>query len=130
MPRTYPVRQGQLALPSGLIIHNVPASVSVRTLREQGGGDVWELTDAQGRRLALLKAESLARTPVSRNERLSELESARSVGTRTDWGAPTVQVVSERILSETYLYTIERRAKGTSWIASGLELAEHDLRAR
>jgi hypothetical protein len=110
-------------LPSGLIIHGVPKSVSVRTVREQAGGDVWEITDARGRRLALLKAESLGRTVLPSSERLDELASARSVGQRSDWGAPRVDVVSERILNENYLYTIERRTQGTAWIASGLEFS-------
>jgi hypothetical protein len=110
-------------LPFGLVIHGVPKSVSVRTVREQAGGDVWEITDARGRRLALLKAESLGRRLVTRSGRLDELASARSVGRRSDWGAPRVNVLSERFLAEDYLYTIERRTEGTAWIASGLDIS-------
>jgi len=130
VPRAYALRDGRLMLPFGLIIHGVPKSVSVRTVREQAGGDVWEITDARGRRLALLKAESFGRTVLPSSERLGELASARSVGQRSDWGAPRVNVVSERILNENYLYTIERRTKGTAWIASGLELSAHASHSR
>jgi len=123
VPKRYAVRDGQLLLPSGLIIRGVPNSVSVHSVREQGGGAIWEIVGARGERLALLKAESLSRRFVARSANLDELASARSVGPRSDWGAPRVDVVSERFLSENYLYTIERRAKGTAWIASGLELS-------
>jgi hypothetical protein len=126
----YAVRDGQVLLPSGLIIHGVPKTVSVRSVREQGGGDVWEIVDARGERLALLKAESLSRSLVPRGASLNELAGARSVGPRSDWGAPHVKVVSESVLSENYVYTIERRAKGTEWIASGLEFSAHDARGR
>jgi hypothetical protein len=125
VPRAYLLRDGRLMLPSGLIIHSVPKSVSVRTVREQAGGDVWEIIDARSRRIALLKVEALARAPLPTSERLDEL---RSVGERSDWGAQRVSVISERFLSERYVYTIERLAKGTAWIASGLELSGHDPR--
>lgn len=127
-PRPYPLRDRQLTLPSGLIIHGVPKSVSVRTVRERAGGDVWEITDARGRRLALLKAESLHRRLWTTTARSDELANARSVGHRTDWGAPRVNVVSERFLSESYVYTIERRTDGTGWIASGLEFSANGRR--
>ena len=129
-PKRYALRDGQLQLPSGLIIHGVPKTVSVRSVREQGGGDVWEIVGARGERLALLKAESLSRSLVPKGASLGELASAPTVGPRSDWGAPRVNVVSERFLTENYVYTIERRTKGTAWIASGLELSEHDARAR
>ena len=129
VPQRYTVRDGRLLLPSGLIIHGVPKTVAIRSVREQGGGEVWEILDARGGRLALLKEESLSRSLVPRGARLDELGNARSVGTRIDWGAPRVQVVSERIFGENYVYTIERRAKGTSWIAGGLELSSHDGRS-
>ena len=130
VPRAYALRDGRLTLPSGLIIHRVPKSVSVRTLREHAGGELWEIVDARGQRIALLKAQALARTALPNSARLEDLTSARSVGPRSDWGAPHVDVVSERFLSERYVYTIERRAKGTDWIASGLELSAHGPRAR
>ena len=123
VPQPYALREGQLILPSGLIIHGVPKSVSARTLREQGGGELWEIVDARGRRLALLKVESLGRMPLPGGAGLNQLSSARSVGPRSDWGAPHVDVVSERFLSESHVYTIERRTKGTAWIASGLDLS-------
>lgn len=129
-PRAYALRDGRLTLPSGLVIHRVPKSVSVRTVREHAGGELWEIVDARGQRVALLKAQALARTAVPNSARLEDLTSARSVGPRSDWGAPRVDVVSERFLSERYVYTIERRARGTDWIASGLELSAHDAHPR
>jgi hypothetical protein len=86
---------------------------------------VWEITDVRGQRLALLKEESLHRTLLPRGERLDDLGSAHSIGQRSDWGAARVNVVSERFLNENYLYTIERRTKGTAWIASGLDFSSH-----
>jgi hypothetical protein len=130
VPRAYATRAGQLTLPSGLVIHGVPSSVSVRVVREQTGGEVWEIMDARGRRLALLRAESLGRIPLPAGQDLGQLASARSVGKRGDWGAPRVDVVSERILSESHVYTIERRTTGTAWIASGLDLSGRDARSR
>ncbi|HKP58317.1 MAG TPA: hypothetical protein VJV78_16435 [Polyangiales bacterium] len=127
-PRPYPLRDRELTLPSGLIIHGVPKSVSVQTVRERAGGDVWEITDARGRRLALLKAQSLSRKLWTTSARSDQLASARSVGQRSDWGAPRVNVVSERYLSENYVYTIERRTEGTGWIASGLEFTANARR--
>jgi hypothetical protein len=123
--RPYALRDGDLVLPVGLIVHNVPKGVSVRIAQEQGGGDVWEILDARGRRAALLKAESLASGALPRGALLPQTANARSVGQRTDWGAAHVKVVIERFLNENHVFTIERRAEGTGWIWSGLELSSH-----
>jgi hypothetical protein len=122
-PRPYALRDGNLVLPTGLIIHRVPKGVSVRVVQEQGGGDVWEVVDARARRIALLKAESLTIGAVPQGALLSQTANARSVGQRSDWGAASVKVVTDRFLNENHLYTIERRAEGTAWIWSGLELS-------
>jgi hypothetical protein len=122
-PRPYALREGDLVLPVGLIVHSVPKGVSVRIVQEQGGGDVWEILDAHGRRAALLKAESLASGALPQGALLSQTANARSVGQRTDWGAAHVKVVTERFLNENHVFTIERRAEGTAWIWSGLELS-------
>jgi hypothetical protein len=124
-PRPYALRDTDLVLPTGLIIHRVPKGVSVRVVQEQGGGDVWEVVDAHGRRSALLKAESLASGALSQGALLSQTANARSVAQRSDWGGASVKVVIDRFLNENHLYTIERRAEGTAWIWSGLELSSH-----
>jgi hypothetical protein len=123
--RPYALRDGNLVLPVGLIVHSVPKGVSVRIVQEQGGGDVWEILDARGRRAALLKAESLTSGALPPGALLPQTASARSVGQRTDWGAAQVKVVTERFLNENHVFTIERRAEGTAWIWSGLELSSH-----
>jgi hypothetical protein len=122
-PRPYALRGDALVLPVGLIVHGVPKGVSVRIVQEQGGGDVWEILDARGRRAALLKAESLASGALPQGALLVQTASARSVGERTDWGAAHVKVVTERFLNENHVFTIERRAEGTAWLWSGLELS-------
>jgi hypothetical protein len=120
-PRFYALHDSKLVLPAGLIVHRVPKGVVVRIVQEQGGGEVWEIVDARGRRLALLRAESLGRG--APGALLSQAAAARKSGQRTDWGAARVKVVTDRFLSENHVYTIERRAEGTAWISSGLELS-------
>ena len=124
-PRPYALRDCQLVLPAGLIVHSVPKGVSARIVREQGGGEVWEIVDARGRRLALLRAESLGGAELPPGALLQQTATARGIGPRSDWGAARVKVVSDRFLDENHVYTIERRAEGTAWIWSGLELSSH-----
>lgn len=121
-PRAYALRDAALVLPGGLIIHNVPKGLGVRTAPAADGGELWEVVDARGRRMALLKAEAIRRG-ASEGTLLSRTTAARSVGERSDWGARRIKVVSDRFLGENHVYTIERRADGTAWIWSGLELA-------
>jgi len=117
----YPLRDGTLSLPGGLLIHGVPRGVAVRTVAEQRTGQtIWEIVDARGRRLALLQAERAGRVAL-REDPLRRTEDARAER-RATWGKQTVQVVSDRFRGETHVYTIDRRATGTAWIWSGLEL--------
>jgi hypothetical protein len=47
------LRDGNLVLPTGLIIHGVPKDVSVRIVQEQSGGDLWEVMEAGSDSLTL-----------------------------------------------------------------------------
>jgi hypothetical protein len=127
-PRSYALHDSKLVLPAGLIVHRVPKGVAVRIVQEQGGGEVWEIVDARGRRLALLRAESLGRG--APGALLPQTAAARQSGQRTDWGAARVKVVADRFLGENHVYTIERRAEGTAWIWSGLELSANAAHSR
>jgi hypothetical protein len=61
---------------------------------------------------------------------LPQTAAARQSGQRTDWGAARVKVVADRFLGENHVYTIERRAEGTAWIWSGLELSANAAHSR
>lgn len=122
-PRPYPLHDGELNLPTGLVIHRVPKGVSVKTAREQQTGDVvWEIADPRGRRLALLKARSFRRAAAATAPVLDETRTLRLEARRNDWGAAPVRVVVDRFRSEHHIYTLERRAQGSAWIWSNLEL--------
>jgi hypothetical protein len=97
--------------------------VAVRSLRAAEGSDLWEIVDARGRRMALLRAEAVRGGSHARGDLLSRSSAARSVAQRSDWGATRVKVLTDRFLGENHIYTIERRAEGTAWIWSGLELS-------
>jgi hypothetical protein len=113
-----------LVLASGLIIHRLPKGVTARTVQELGTGDeVVEIIDAHGRRLALLKQTRVAQVGVGGGPSLLQATAAaHDKGERSDWGAPSVRVVIDRFHNDTTIVTLERRADGTDWIPSGLEL--------
>lgn len=120
----YPISDGALKLPGGLVVHRVPAKVSVRQTREAGTGDkVWEIVDARGRRLALIKARSWTRAAGSE---ASLLESAdvRTEVRPAVWGKTQVRVVTDRFHNDTHIYTLDRRQNGTDWIWSGIDLSQ------
>lgn len=122
--KPYPLQEGDLVLPTGLIIHHVPKGVSARVLRERGEGDeVWELVDARGRRLALIKARSWRRAASSEADLLTDTRTTPGAVRRATWQGKSVQVVTDRFRSDTHIYTIDRRSGGTDWIFRGLELA-------
>lgn len=116
------LRDGTLSVPGGLLLHRIPKGVAVRTVSEQRTGEqVWEFVDARGRKLALLKAERAGRAAL-RDDALERTDDARA-RRNARWGKSNVPVVTERFRGETHVYTIDRRATGTEWIWSGLELA-------
>jgi hypothetical protein len=122
-PRPYPLRDNELVLSSGLIIHRVPKGISVTSAREQRTGDlVWEISDARGRRLALLKERSFRSASASSASVLDETTTLRQKAQRSDWGSNPVRVVVDRFRAEHHIYTLERRESGTAWIWSNLEL--------
>ena len=123
--RPYPLRAGELVLPSGLVVHRVPKGIVVRTAREQRTGDlVWEIADPRGRRLALLKERSFRRAAAATAPVLDETATLRLEARRDDWDATPVRVVVDRFRAEHHIYTLERRASGTGWIMSNLELTK------
>jgi len=124
-PRPYPLRNGALVLPGGLIIHHVPENVVVYTVLEQNSRDnVLELVDPRGRRIALLKETAVSSVAMpSGAPLLGATAATHSQATREDWATSPVAVVVDRFSSETHLYTLERRAQGTDWIWAGLELS-------
>ena len=124
-PRPYPLRGNELVLPSGLVVHRVPKGISVRTAREQQTGDlVWEIADPRGRRLALLKERTFRRAAAASAPVLDETATLRLEAKRDDWGATPVRVIIDRFRAEHHIYTLERRASGTGWIMSNLELTK------
>ena len=128
-PRPYPLRGGELVLPSGLIVHRVPKGISVRTGREQQTADmVWEIADARGRRLALIKERSFRRAAASTASVLDQTATVRVEEKRGDWDDAPVRVIVDRFRADDHIYTLERRARGTGWIMSNLELAERSAR--
>jgi hypothetical protein len=124
-PAPYPLRDGALVMPGGLIIHDVPSKVTVRTVHEQGSGDaVLELVDPRGRRIALVKETPLSHVAMPGGAPLLGAAAAtHDQAKREDWATSPVNVVVDRFSSETHLYVLERRAQGTDWIWSGLELS-------
>lgn len=124
-PRPRALSDGKLALSGGLILHHVPAGVAVRAVDEQRtGAELLEIVDRRGRRLALLKETSFGRAALPQGSSLLEqAATTRSRARREDWDRTPVEVVIDTFHSETHLYTLERRARGTDWIWSGLELA-------
>lgn len=128
-PRPYPLHRGELVLPSGLVVHRVPKGISVRTGREQQTADVvWEIADARGRRLALIKERSFRRAAASTAPVLDQTTTLRLEEQRGDWDDAPVRVIVDRFRAEDHIYTLERRARGTGWIMSNLELGRHDNR--
>ncbi len=128
--KAVPLQGRDLVLPDGLIIHDVRKGVTARTVQEQGTGDsVLELLDARGRRLALLKQIRLSRVALRGGPLLDATAETHERGRRRDWGAGGVRVVIDRFRHESRLYTLERRADGTDWIWSGLELSSHPASA-
>jgi hypothetical protein len=126
-PQPYPLRERALVMSGGLIVRGVPRGVTARKVAEEGSGDaVVELVDARGRRLALLKELAIARVALPGGPPLLGAAAvSREHAQRDGWGAGEVDVVVDRFGSETHLYTLERRARGTDWIWSGLELSPH-----
>lgn len=128
-PKPFPLRAGELVLPSGLVVHRVPKGISVRAGREQQTADmVWEISDARGRRLALLRERSFRRAAAESRSLLDETATLRLDATRSDWDQTPVRVVVDRIRAEHHIYTLERRSRGTGWIVSNLELTERRTR--
>lgn len=113
-----------LVLPGGLTLQRVPSGVRVRLRSEQTtGSDLWEVVDARERRLALVKLTSLRRVGVSPTVGiLDETRSVQGVARTARWNGKQARIVTDRFQNDTHLYTIERRAEGTDWIRSGLEL--------
>jgi hypothetical protein len=124
-PRPHPLHDGALVLPGGLIIHRVPRNVTARMVVEQGSGDpVLELVDPRGRRIALLKETPISHVAMPGGAPLlGATEPTHSEAKRERWATSPVPIVVDRFSSETHLYAIERRASGTDWIWSGLELS-------
>jgi hypothetical protein len=128
-PQPYPLRAGELVLPSGLVVHRVPKGVSVRAGREQQTADmVWEISDARGRRLALLRERTFRRAAAESGSLLDETATLRLDATRSDWDPNPVRVVVDRIRAEHHIYTLERRVRGTGWIVGNLELTHRRAR--
>lgn len=124
-PQPYPLRKGDLVLPSGLVIHNVPAGVSVRRVDEVETKDsIYELVDARGRRIALLKETALSKVAMPGGPPLLEATAASSAQAKRDWNEKAVDVTTDRFQSESHLYTLERRSTDTDWIMGGLELGQ------
>ena len=122
-PRPYPLRDGELVLSSGLVVHRVPKGITVRSAREQQTGDVvLEIADAHGRRLALLKERTFRRAAAASVPVLDQTATTTLEAHRNDWGRTPVRVIVDRFRAEHHIYTLERRASGTSWIMSNLEL--------
>lgn len=123
-PRPYALNGDKLILPTGLTIHRVPKRTVVRIVTERRTGrSIWEIVDKRKRRLALLRAQSWRE--VVQEEGRSITKNARSIrlrARREDWGPKPVQIIVDRFTSETHVYTLERRATGTDWIWSGLEI--------
>jgi hypothetical protein len=126
-PEPVALRGRDLVFAGGLIIHGVPASVTVRKVSELGSdAPVLELVDKRGRRLALLKETSLTRVALPGGSPLLEATAAaRTEATRDDWDTTPVKVAVDRFQSDTHVYVLERRATGTDWIQSGLEITVH-----
>jgi hypothetical protein len=121
--KPYPLRDGALVLTSGLVIHRVPKGVSARTLRERATGDeVWEMVDARGKRLALIKERSWRRAASSEADLVNDTRAMPGAVRRATWQGRSVQVVTDRFRSDSHIYTVDRRANGTDWIWRGLEL--------
>jgi hypothetical protein len=122
-PRPYPLRDSELVLPSGLVIHRVPKGTTVQSAREQQTGDmVWEIADARGRRVALLKERSFRAASAATAPVLDATTTLRLEARRSDWGPAPVRVIVDRFRGEHYIYTLERRESGAEWIWSNLEL--------
>ena len=126
-PEPYPLRDRDLALPGGLIIHGVPSSVSVRKAADlESGEPVFEFVDARGHRLALLKQTALARIALpGGGPLLQDTASTHTESARDDWDKTRINVVVDRFQSESHLYTLERRSADTDWIMNGLDLSSH-----
>jgi hypothetical protein len=119
-----PLSDHALILPGGLTLHRVPADVRVQA-RE--GREVWDFEGSDGRLLARVHALSFSRAARPSGDSL--LDSTRPMRlhvVRTLWGPAPVEVVVDRFSSDTHIYTLERRAKGTDWIWAGLELGNTD----
>jgi len=130
-PQAYPLRNGELVLPSGLVVHRVPKGISVRSAREQQTGDVvLEIADPRGRRLALLSERAFRRAAAANIPVLEQTATTTLEAHRSDWGEKSVRVIVDRFRAEHHIYTLERRARGTRWIMSNLELGSRPREQR
>jgi len=123
-PEPFPLHQRDLVLSGGVVIHDVPKSVRVRTVAEAGSeGALLEVVDGHGRRLALIKQTPLTEVALPGGEPLlAQSAATHREAQRDDWDKTPTAVIVDRFRSETHLFTIERRATGAEWVIGGLEL--------
>lgn len=126
-PEPYALRARDLVLSGGVVIHDVPKSVRVRSVSEAGSeGALLEVVDAHGRRLALIKQTPLTEVALPGGEPLlAQSAASHREAQRDDWDKTPTAVIVDRFRSETHLFTIERRSSGTEWLIGGLELGSH-----
>jgi hypothetical protein len=101
---------------AGFRIEGVPEGTRFR--RVALDPPTWEVVDRRGRRAALVQAAPLARA------------AGRPEGPREDslrvarWGGGPARIVVERFFSETHVFRIERRARGTGWVRAGFRAGD------